>query len=87
MCVDCPVGLICRLVFFFNGTATTEIYTNRSSAASDVYKRQGRPRGTRLAELDAALADPRAPGGRVTGRGGAGLGLSLIHISEPTRPY
>ena len=26
--------------FFFNDTATTEIYTNRSSAASDVYKRQ-----------------------------------------------
>ena len=37
---------------FFNDTATTEIYTSRSSAASDVYKRQvcrsvlpdGRPR-------------------------------------------
>ena len=28
------------LIIFFNDTATTEIYTRRSSAASDVYKRQ-----------------------------------------------
>ena len=27
-------------LFFFKDTATTEIYTRRSSAASDVYKRQ-----------------------------------------------
>src|SRR5665254_5905 len=26
--------------FFFNDTATTEIYTRKTSAASDVYKRQ-----------------------------------------------
>ena len=29
-------------IFFFNDTATTEIYTRSSSAASDVYKRQQR---------------------------------------------
>ena len=36
--------------FFFKDTATTEIYTRRSSAASDVYKRQERfwPLTTRL---------------------------------------
>ncbi|WP_460365997.1 hypothetical protein [Staphylococcus aureus] len=36
-----------------------------SSAASDVYKRQGQ--------------------NRTVGKKGGGVGLSLIHISEPTR--
>ncbi len=30
----------CEVGFFFNDTATTEIYTSLSSAASDVYKKQ-----------------------------------------------
>ena len=42
---DKHLDLVCRLLlekkFFFNDTATTEIYTiQQSSAASDVYKRQ-----------------------------------------------
>ena len=59
---------------------------SRSSAASDVYKRQGRDRADHPGERS---GEARAPSG------GAGSGdrarplshLSLIHISEPTRPY
>ena len=36
--IDASFSLL--LLFFFNDTATTEIYTILSSAASDVYKRQ-----------------------------------------------
>ena len=81
-----------------------------SSAASVVYKRQGRP-STRLrarfymermgvaAALD-AVPQPAGLGGRPFAPDGAerlvddlrqvrvpGQQLSLIHISEPTRPY
>ena len=60
---------------------------DRSSAASDVYKRQGEdvpggdlPAGQTLASLP------------IAGQIGVGIALlavmlSLIHISEPTRPY
>ena len=60
---------------------------DRSSAASDVYKRQvlagdrspGDRRGDRRGLVD------RWPG--VFGGHRRWQGLSLIHISEPTRPY
>ena len=60
---------------------------DRSSAASDVYKRQED-------HADGGLPD-RIAGGAVPGVGLRGAGpvfareedLSLIHISEPTRPY
>ena len=73
--------------FFFNDTATTEIYT-RSLVGSvkmcirdrlnvgDVGARTGRTTGE---------PSPRGPEGPV--RAEARVCLSLIHISEPTRPY
>ena len=60
---------------------------DRSSAASDVYKRQ------EVDRVGADAADLAVGGGRgavhVLGarRGANVLPLSLIHISEPTRPY
>ena len=60
---------------------------DRSSAASDVYKRQMRGSSRFLPGGDASQhADAARPGGyRVVI--GFVLQLSLIHISEPTRPY
>ena len=59
---------------------------DRSSAASDVYKRQamygyaeGMTRTAELAEFLKRMGYGAAPQGFP--------GLSLIHISEPTRPY
>ena len=59
---------------------------DRSSAASDVYKRQVllRDEAQVVAGHDGVLGDELAEAGR---GGGLLLGLSLIHISEPTRPY
>ena len=72
--------------FFFNDTATTEIYTDRSSAASDVYKRQGDEAVVlrRLGVVEDA-SHLRQVAGTQEVRDVAHL--SLIHISEPTRPY
>ena len=61
---------------------------DRSSAASDVYKRQ--PRGADgdpgvPGELRAAVGDD--VGVAVRRGSAAAVVLSLIHISEPTRPY
>ena len=59
---------------------------DRSSAASDVYKRQGH---RRFARAGVAHED-QVPGdvGVLQARLAAQLvDLSLIHISEPTRPY
>ena len=59
---------------------------DRSSAASDVYKRREVDDGRRAAEGRGPCAVEE-----VVGRGEAADGhvqmLSLIHISEPTRPY
>ena len=59
---------------------------DRSSAASDVYKRQVDPPGggPRLVEAEGSERDADLGGPAV---GGAARALSLIHISEPTRPY
>ena len=59
---------------------------DRSSAASDVYKRQemGLPDGPERVNVNGgaiALGHPLGATGAML------LGLSLIHISEPTRPY
>ena len=59
---------------------------DRSSAASDVYKRQVED----LAAGGGVGGDAEADGERTEqGQQAEGLGqdLSLIHISEPTRPY
>ena len=58
---------------------------DRSSAASDVYKRQAEE----LAELVRRLcedAELRAPSEETVSSCVDALILSLIHISEPTRP-
>ena len=59
---------------------------DRSSAASDVYKRQVVV--AFVEDEDLRLVHQAAEGGRVDDAVAvAGEGLSLIHISEPTRPY
>ena len=60
---------------------------DRSSAASDVYKRQGYV-GEQVVAVHVGGRKRRLDAGRV----GIGVdriagALSLIHISEPTRPY
>ena len=59
---------------------------DRSSAASDVYKRQGDEDADVLVALlsDVLLERLHVSDGV---EAGAGDDLSLIHISEPTRPY
>ena len=59
---------------------------SRSSAASDVYKRQGGQRRAGGLPRAGHAREPDPGGGGVRGAG-AGGDLSLIHISEPTRPY
>ena len=60
---------------------------DRSSAASDVYKRQDLLSGLarRVGEHDLVEGPLHVEHHRV--EAAAGHGLSLIHISEPTRPY
>ena len=60
---------------------------DRSSAASDVYKRQVFQAFNLIPTLDALenITLPADLAGRKVG--GEWLHLSLIHISEPTRPY
>ena len=59
---------------------------DRSSAASDVYKRQA---PGRLGQPDPVAVDgaDHAVGDAADGAGVLDVLLSLIHISEPTRPY
>ena len=60
---------------------------DRSSAASDVYKRQGEFHGCGRREV-VDLVEPWDRGDVGLGAGGDEVRyLSLIHISEPTRPY
>ena len=59
---------------------------DRSSAASDVYRdRRGFASGRAGVEAEAERG--REAELEVALRAGEALGLSLIHISEPTRPY
>ena len=81
------VDIVFTLFFFLMIRRPPRSTLDRSSAASDVYKRQvfepaevfGVLAG--LFQMDAEGLDEFA----VLNPGGAGL--SLIHISEPTRPY
>mgnify|MGYP003381504096 CR=1 FL=1 len=59
---------------------------DRSSAASDVYKRQELHRSIAVLaqEVDGEQIENNAEGAR---QAVFALALSLIHISEPTRPY
>ena len=60
---------------------------DRSSAASDVYKRQAFFAGAFAAGLAAFFAGFAAFLAGALAAGFAAALLSLIHISEPTRPY
>ena len=60
---------------------------DRSSAASDVYKRQQEHTGKTPARLDWADLDETMISGFLDSLETERLNLSLIHISEPTRPY
>ena len=74
------------LIFFFNDTATTEIYTRSLVAASDVYKRQALYSVTLYADAG-LLAYSRKQWDALERNLHDARTLSLIHISEPTRPY
>ena len=60
---------------------------DRSSAASDVYKRQGRHNGREGAGRGVGVAGVLAGTGGAVAKVPLVEDLSLIHISEPTRPY
>ena len=60
---------------------------DRSSAASDVYKRQGNDRTPFLFRMNAAGELQERPIDIEGIDEVTDLELSLIHISEPTRPY
>ena len=80
--------VVCCVLFFFllMIRLPPRSTLDRSSAASDVYKRQGQARQAHLVVGQAALQIERR---RLTfqRRVGGHDDLSLIHISEPTRPY
>ena len=83
----CGVVCVVWLFFFLMIRRPPRSTQSRSSAASDVYKRQlyGQELGNLLAPLfntgiqPMYIDDP--------GYGMHLINLSLIHISEPTRPY
>src|SRR5678810_649123 len=66
---------ISQYFFFFNDTATTEIYTRSLVGSVNVWKRQVSPKVARSFGIS-----PSATAARTTWPA-----LSLIHISEPTR--
>ena len=79
-------SVMMHLFFFLMIRRPPRSTLDRSSAASDVYKRQGvdRIRGFRVARHLRGTAVSGIYPGVVQEDGD---GLSLIHISEPTRPY
>ena len=79
--------LCCVLFFFLMIRRPPRSTLDRSSAASDVYKRQDMhsvQRATIEKEITDQMAKILEPRGFQIE---AVLLLSLIHISEPTRPY
>ena len=93
--------LLCCLFFFLMIRRPPRSTQSRSSAASDVYKRQGEADARRRARDDGvfsyehdafpsdgvAAVDVQGLAGDVASLVGQQEELSLIHISEPTRPY
>ena len=74
-------------VFFLMMRRPPRSTLDRSSAASDVYKRQGEGAGEADPEDGVVLGVRLRDDGRVDVPRERPLRLSLIHISEPTRPY
>ena len=74
------------MCFFFNDTATTEIYTiarrQRQMCIRDSVKTIMSMGGAALMAVGEGNGDERARDAATQA-----LSLSLIHISEPTRPY
>ena len=60
---------------------------DRSSAASDVYKRQGVALAENTRFYPGEEKNDEALAQRFAALGTMYVNLSLIHISEPTRPY
>ena len=90
-CVDILLPLSGSPVFFFLMIRRPPRSTlDRSSAASDVYKRQAERWRPGTVVLVGALLRHGFRGllpGGVRRQDAADRALSLIHISEPTRPY
>ena len=87
VCAVCCIYLVCVAIFFLMIRRPPRSTLDRSSAASDVYKRQ---LGGLVAVDDGLGPVPlQGEGVPVTDGPFVGVGphLSLIHISEPTRPY
>ena len=87
LCVTCGFVRVCVYFFFLMIRRPPRSTLDRSSAASDVYKRQ-----LQLHALGRVLPvlGCDVTGGAWHARGlvlGTLHDLSLIHISEPTRPY
>ena len=86
MSYRCSFSLVV-LFFFLMIRRPPRSTQSRSSAASDVYKRQTYENG------DETINMMNISGGNLNFLGfvgdpiGTGTNLSLIHISEPTRPY
>ena len=83
MCAAFPLDIFFLFLMIRRPPRSTQ---GRSSAASDVYKRQVRPGGQVIAadiqdEMLSILTR------KAMEEGVADVILSLIHISEPTRPY
>ena len=84
---DAVVRFELSLFFFLMIRRPPRSTLDRSSAASDVYKRQRQHRGGRGPGAGAGRQPRQYRDPRAVQRRGAGEELSLIHISEPTRPY
>ena len=87
LCVCCVCCVLCVCVCFFLMIRRPPRSTlDRSSAASDVYKRQAERCGG-VGDRGVAWRRQRHRARIGGGRRNGDRHLSLIHISEPTRPY
>ena len=78
--------VVCVVCFFLMRRRPPRSTQSRSSAASDVYKRQA-VEATAIAFAQQGVVPPRPLTHDLMKDVLEALGLSLIHISEPTRPY
>ena len=81
------VMYMCSYFFFLMIRRPPRSTQSRSSAASDVYKRQGIEYGLIIALLTLVIVAGIGRAGDAVETMFANQDLSLIHISEPTRPY